>query len=99
MGETFGVPLEAEATLCVLGYRREREEKKTTTVALLRCLFQARKLIMTRWQAITPPAIREWFGAVNETICKERAVYTKRGDLKEFEEMWRPWLEKMGAPL
>ena len=50
-------------------------------------------------QAITPPTIREWIGAVNDTICKERAVYTKRGNLREFEEMWRPWLEEKDLPL
>ena len=86
MSDTFGTSVEMEATLCVLGYRKVREKKKSTTVEILRCLFQARKLIAMRWQATTPPAVREWIRVINETICKERAVYIKRGNLKEFEE-------------
>lgn len=90
--------MEREAIVCILGYRRERGEKKSFTVAIQRCLFQARKIITLRWQSKISPTVRDWISTINETLCIERAVYIKRGNLKEFGEMWRLWLEKMGVP-
>lgn len=99
MRDIFGIALEMDAVLCILGYRKEWGERNSTTIAILRCLFQARKIIATRRQSRAPPTVRDWIGVMNETTCKERAVYTKRGNLKEFDKMWRLWLEKKnGSP-
>lgn len=98
MSEIYGITLGMEAELYILGYRKELEEKKSTTVAILRCLFQARKIIAMRWQLRTPPVVRDWISAINETICKEKAAYIKRGYLKEYNRMWMPWVEKNGIP-
>lgn len=45
-----------------------------------------------------PPTVCEWIHNVNEVTWKEKVVYIKRGNLKEFEKMWKPWLEEMGCP-
>lgn len=87
-----------EPKLCVLGYREKFREGVSTTVAVLRCLFQARKLIAQRWQSRRPPSVSEWIHTINEVIWKEKVVYIKRGNLREFEKMWGPWLDKMGYP-
>lgn len=63
--ETYGVTLEWEARFCILGYRREVGERKSTTVAILRCLFQAREIIVMRWQSRTPQVVRDWIIVIN----------------------------------
>lgn len=98
IGQIYGITLEMEAGLCILRHRKEPGERKSITVAILRCLFQARKFIATRCQSRKPSAVRDWITVINETICKEKVVYTKRGNLREFERMWRSWLEKTGSP-
>lgn len=99
MNKTYGTTLGMEAKLCVLGYREKSSEGVSTTIVVIRCLFQARKLIVQRWQLRRPPSVSEWTHTINEIIWKEKVVYTKRGNLREFEKMWRPWLDKMGYPL
>ena len=59
-------------------------------------LFQARKLIAQRWQAVNPPTISEWTNAVTATVWKEKAVYAKRRNIKEFDQIWKPWLLRIG---
>lgn len=54
---------------------------------------------MQRWQAEKPPSARDWVSIVTETIWREKIVYTKRRNFKEFEKMWETWMEKMGYPM
>ena len=76
---------------CILGIWEE-----STIKAAIRCLFQARKLIAQRWQAVNPPTISEWTNVVTATVWKEKAVYAKRGNIKEFDKIWKPWLLRIG---
>ena len=46
-----------------------------------------------RWQAENPPSVKEWVNVVTETIWKEKVVYTKRRNIREFGKMWNLWLE------
>ena len=85
--------------LCILGLGEEISRMTSTSKAVLRCLFQARKLIAQRWQAGNPPSVKEWVNVVTETIWKEKVVYTKRGNIREFGKMWNPWLEEMRYPV
>lgn len=87
----FGTSQGQEVKLCVLGYREKLGEGQSVTVAILRCLFQARKLIALKWQSRKPPAVSKWINTINETELKEKLTYIKRGNLREFEKMWRVW--------
>lgn len=95
--DVFGIVLEKEAKECILGYRGIQGERKSTTLAILRGLFQARKTITLRWQSKEPPIVRDQIVILKETLCRERTEYIKRGNLKDFDKMWRPWLEKVGG--
>lgn len=55
INKIFRSTLEPEAKACLLGSLEEDRVPPGTTVAVLRCLFQARKLIAQKWQAQTPP--------------------------------------------
>lgn len=56
---TFGTSFEIDVRLCILGYRVWGVEEVTLKTAVLRCLYQARKLITQRWQSVSPPTAEE----------------------------------------
>lgn len=89
--------MEADTRFCILGYKVWGPEEVAVKTAVLRCLYQARKLIMQRWQTILPPTVEEWVKIVNDIVWKERALYVRRGNLKKFEKMWNPWLISIGC--
>ena len=93
---TYKTKLEMDPRTCILGLWEERNRAASTIKAILRCLFQATKLIAQRLQAENPSSVREWVNAVTETIWKEKVVYTKRRNIRVFDKIWNPWLEKMG---
>lgn len=99
LNKVFSLKLKMDPKLCILGVGESIGKGKTKTKIVQRCLFQARKLIAQRWQARTPPLKDEWIKTVIETMWKEKAVYIKRRNLKEFKKLWRPWLVEMGYPM
>ena len=66
---------------------------------VLRCLFQALKLIAQRWQAHAPPSVKNWAETINAMIWSERVTFIKQGNYKRFERVWGAWLREMGYPL
>lgn len=98
LGSIFGAIVVKEAITCILGYRRALGERLSTTLAITRALFQARKMVTLRWQSKDPPSVKDWISTINDTLSRERVEYIKRGNLQEFESMWKPWLEKAGGP-
>lgn len=70
--QVFEVSIEMEVMLCVLGWMEGVGKPGNTQLAVLRCLFQARRLIAQRWQSSTPPSSREWKQCMNKVILKER---------------------------
>ena len=96
---TFGITLELEARVCLLGCIEERMGQRDILEAAIRCLFQARKLIALKWQAQNPPTVEEWFNVMNSTIGKERGTWIRRGNLKKFKAIWEHWLGKVGRSL
>lgn len=78
INKIFGTKLEMDPRLCVLGYRRVPGGGKSTTVAVVRCLFRAQKLIAQRWQSESPP-ISERFNLHCQRITMEGegSIYTK----------------------
>lgn len=95
MGNIFGTTVANEPLACILGHRRVMGERLSTTLAVTRALFQARKLIALRWQVKEPPTVKDWISTMNETLGRERMEYIKRGNLQEFESMWKMWIEKV----
>lgn len=85
--------------LCILGLGEGIDGMPGVTKAVLRCLFQARKLIAQRWKAKKPSTVREWVSIVTEMIWREKTVYTRRRNIKDFKKVWGPWLERMGYPM
>ena len=67
--------------------------------SVLRCLFQARKLIAQRWQAHAPPSVENWVETINALIWCERVAFIKQGNYGRFRRVWGPWLREMGFPL
>lgn len=66
---------------------------KGTQTAIIRCLFQGRKIIARKWQKKDPPTIGEWRREVQDTIIKEEFWYRRRGSLKKHKNVWKLWLE------
>lgn len=96
IGQVFGGPLDWDVRLCELGFVEGEGNPGCTQVAILRCLFQARKLIAQRWQSVLPPSSREWESDMNETIWKEKSVYVRQNSIKKYEEIWKPWWDVKG---
>lgn len=85
--------------LCILGVGEGIGRGNVKTKVVLRCLFQARKLIAQRWQAEKPPSKEDWIRTVTETVWKEKVVYARRRNMREFKKIWKPWLEELGYPM
>lgn len=99
INKIFRTTLELAAKTCLLGNMEECRVPTGTTEVVLRCLFQARKLIAQKWQAQCPSAGEEWVETVNVTVWREKVVLTRCGSYKKFVTIWRPWLDGMGCPL
>ena len=54
INKIYKTKLEMNPRLCILGLGEEISRMTSTSKAVLRCLFQARKLIAQRWQAGNP---------------------------------------------
>lgn len=64
--------------------------KKRT--AIIRILYQDRKIIAYHWIDVRPPKINELVDRINSLIQLEKYVYQKRGAIKKFEGVWFSWL-------
>lgn len=96
INSVFGTSLDLNARLCVLSHAEGKGAPGNTQIAVLRCLFQARKLIAHRWQSVMPPTCGERVKVIKETSWKEKFIYIKRGNLKQFEKIWKLWLDVKG---
>lgn len=84
INKIFNLGLKMDPKLCILGVGVSLGRGNIKFKAVLRCLFQARKVIAQRWQAEKPPSKDDWFRTVSETVWKEKVVYARRGNIKEF---------------
>lgn len=75
INSVFGTSLDMEATTCLLGLMEENGMSGDTQTAIIRCLFQSRKLIAQKWQTKDPPTVVEWMKVVKDTIGKEIDIY------------------------
>lgn len=94
IGQVFEVSIDLEPMLCVLGWIEGEGKLGDTQLAILRCLFQARRLIAQKWQFTIPPSSREWEQVMNVVMLKERTSYIRQGALKKFNKIWEMWGEK-----
>lgn len=92
--QTFGVALEVDPIVCILGYIGGGGIIRKRRIATIRCLFLARKLIVKRWTARSPPTHTEWLKEVDIAIKRGSAVYTKRRNNDGFKKIWGAWLNK-----
>lgn len=84
INKILNLSLKLDPKLCILGVGGNLGNGRDKTKAVRRCLYQARKGITKRWQAEKPPSVNDWRRAVSETIGKERTVFVRAGNLKEF---------------
>lgn len=68
IGQVFEVSIDLETMLCVLGWIEGEGKLGDAQLAILRCLFQARKLIAQKWQSTISPSSREWEQGMNVVI-------------------------------
>ena len=90
INKTFKTKLEAESKICLLGSIEENRVPASSLEVVLRCLFQARKLIALRWQAQIPPTAKSWVETINTMIWSERVTLTRQGNYRKFVRMWKP---------
>lgn len=76
-----------------MGLLEERGIPGDIQTAITKCLFQVRNLIAQKWQANDPPTGTEWRKVIDNTIRKEEFIYNKRGNRKEFKNIWKQWVE------
>ena len=81
---------------CLLGIIDDMSLDDNSRQAILRALFQARRLILRHWKAVDPPTLKEWITQMGDTIRMERYVYQHRGCSRKFEQVWAPWLDSPG---
>ena len=96
INKIFKTSLEPEARTCLLGDAEEHRIPAGALESVLRCLFQARKLIAQRWQAHVPPTVENWVENINALIWCERVAFIKQGNYNRFRRVWEPWLTEMG---
>lgn len=72
-----------------MGLMEENEILRDTQTAIIRGLFQGKKLIARKWQTKDPLMVVVWVKEVREVIGKEKYIYKKRGNYKKFEKIWR----------
>lgn len=89
----FGASLGMEARTCLMGLMEKNGMLRDTQTAIIRCLFQRKKLIARKWHAKDPPTVVEWMNEVKDVIGKEKCIYGKRGNIKKFEKIWTLWLD------
>ena len=81
INRVFGSSLDPVALTCLLGCMEDNQVPPGNLEAILRCLFQARKIIAQKWQAHAPPSVENWVATINLTISSERAFSTRQGNL------------------
>lgn len=62
-------------------------------ILLQETLFLARLLSARTWLRGTPPTLRNWIRAVNNTLPYKKVLYTHRGCPKKYYKIWDRWLE------
>lgn len=85
----FRSSLAMEARTCLLSLFEKNDMLKDTQTAIIRCLFQGRKIIARKWQAKEPPTVGEWRREVKDMIIKEEFWYRRRGNLKKHKSIWK----------
>lgn len=95
----FGIRLELEAKTCVLGLIRQNIGNGHRVTAVIRCLYQARKLIAQSWLSAAPPTSGDWVRTMNTLVRIERTTYTRRGSYKKFTKIWELWIQGMSNEL
>lgn len=98
INSTFGLKLELDATICLLGKIEENNVPVNIKLTVIRCLFQARKIKALNWQSVRPPTLEECVKVMAATVWREKVVFTRQRNLDKFLKMWKPWLKKMGCP-
>lgn len=94
----FGVVLDPQPKLCILGLIDEIVSPQPRYLGVSRMLFQARKLLAFHWIDPSPPTVTEYIKRMNHILRLEEGVYKKRNALHKFERIWGPWLESPGLP-
>lgn len=61
--------------LCILGVGEGIDGGAEVTKVVLRCLFQARKLIAQRWQSVKPPSVKDWVDSYRNNMEGENSFY------------------------
>lgn len=91
----FGIRIEQAAKSCVLGLIRQNIEYRPIDIAIIRCLYQARKLIAKAWLSALPPTPEEWVRTMNSVVRTEKTIYIRRGSYKKFSRIWELWCQGM----
>ncbi|PIO12292.1 hypothetical protein AB205_0045360 [Aquarana catesbeiana] len=94
MNSVFGTSLDMEARTCLMSLMEKNGMLKDTQTAIIRCLFQGKKLIARKWQAKDPLTMAEWMKEVKDMIMKEKLWYGKIGSMKKYKSIWKLWLEQ-----
>lgn len=95
----FGIRLEFEAKICVLGLIRQNIGNGYGVTAVVRCLYQARKLIAQSWLSVVPPTPEEWVRTIDALVRTERTTYTRRGSYRKYIKIWKLRLQGMSNTL
>lgn len=98
INKTFKSSLEPEAKTCLLGCLEEDRVLPGIIEVVLRCLFQARKLIAQKWQAQAPPTVESWTATINSMVWSERVLYIMQNNIRKFETMWGPGCREWDVP-
>lgn len=75
----------------MLGYMEFQGALSLIQIALLRCLYQARKLIAQKLMSSLPPTHTEWLRIVNN--IREKIAHVRKGYAGKFEKIWKLWNE------
>lgn len=95
----FRIRLELEAKVCVLGLVKQNLGNGSIVIAVVRCLYQARKLIAQSWLSVVPPTPEDWVRTIDALVRTEKIIHTRRGSYRKYVKIWKLWLQGMNNPL
>lgn len=88
----FKIPFNAK--ICVLGiYPKDFTISSWQKVLVDFGLLQARRMIALYWRKTDIPPKEVWMREMVTCITLEKLTYITRGRIKDFEDLWKPFLE------
>lgn len=93
LSDVFMIRIPLCAKICILGiYPAGLLQNKSRIKLLDFGLLHARRAIALNWKNMDSPSMKQWIKELSECIGLERLTYIAKGRIKEFVQLWEPYM-------